>query len=567
MSSSSFRRPDFRLHLSYPEVTLLRSDIPGMTRLAAPDHPAFADDLRRLAAAIDTSNGRLTVILPDREVWRGRPRLTARVPWARRGEARSIAAQALGVPPGDVALSMGRRGSDGTVPLAATRRQTLVEVRRMLAAVGLKPQVIRGAGRFDGFTTPPALGRLRWHPAGQPLASRFPHVAMAAGSLAATIAAVAALLGGSGPGQIVSPGPLVHQSVARQSISVADAPPPAHAPRPAATALASAAPPLDRPRSAPSDAGSPALVTVNTRNIDLATDKDGQLVLKLHALPDARAKAPEGGLNPMPRPGAVSEAASDPSSPRVVPIRSSRPLPRPLAEAEPDAVEQVVRRVAAVDTEDFGRPEHRPAGKPVEIASLTPAIATIGALAAASAIEPLARPAGLAPIPVPKAAVSTAPAPKPVAAKPSPKLQRGATAGAVAARPVPQAMVRPVDTKPATTRPTVTASVAPQPKIVPITPTPKITRTAAAAKPETTRTTERKLVAAAPRAGLSRSQLSLIGVFGDTDAPHALVRLPNGDIQRVRTGDRIAGLQVASVSASGVRVRNGTSEAVLRLPD
>ncbi|HVL21647.1 MAG TPA: hypothetical protein VM422_11820, partial [Amaricoccus sp.] len=221
MSSSSFRRPDFRLHLGYPEVTLLRSDVPGMIRLAAPDHPAFVDDLRRLAGAVDASSGRLTVVLPDREVWRDRRRLTSRTPWARRQEARELAARALCVPPGEVALSMGRRGGDGATALAATRRQTLLEVRRMLAGVGLLAEVIRGAGRFDGFTTPPALGISRWRPAGRWLPP-LPRAATAAASLAATIAVVAALLGAEGPQPIVSPGPLVHQSVAKARVRLAE---------------------------------------------------------------------------------------------------------------------------------------------------------------------------------------------------------------------------------------------------------------------------------------------------------------------------------------------------------
>lgn len=595
MSSSSFRRPDFRLHLSYPEVTLLRSDVPGMVRLAAPDHPAFADDLRRLAAAIADAGGRLTVILPDREVWRDRLRLAGRTPWARRREARDIAARTLGVPAGEVALSIGRRGADGALPLAATRRQTLVEVRRMLAAVGLRPEVIRGAGRFDGFSTPPALGSLRWNPASRPIPSRLPQAAMATGGLAATIAAVAVLLAAPDRAPSVSPGPLVHQSVARERLAFAEAAPVAapsvtpHVPAKAPSLrLATALPPPSRP-DVPLAATTPR-VTVSTRNLSVV-QKDGTLALKLGDLPTARSLAVEGGPDPLPRPRAAApeRAAQASGNTPVVVLRSARPLPRPLAAAEPMA--ETVRQVASADTEDFTRPEHRPAaGRGVQVASLAPADATdaiVAALAAASATAPLPRPDSIASAPVrpalaPKPVPAAPSAPKPVLAEspadlprvlpvrklvpiapriaaidptPTPRLQRAATAGAVAARPVAVPPVAAV----------TVAAVAPQPKIVPVASTPRLTRDA-----RTAAATARD--AAAPRASFagnnrSLSQLALIGVFGDTDAPHALVRLPNGEIERVRAGDTVAGLQIASVTADGVRVRNGGAESVLRLPD
>lgn len=592
MSSSSFRRPDFRLHLSYPEVTLLRSDVPGMVRLAAPDHPAFADDLRRLAAAIADAGGRLTVILPDREVWRDRLRLASRTPWARRREARDIAAHCLGVPAGDVALSIGRRGADGTLPLAATRRQTLVEVRRMLAAVGLRPEVIRGAGRFDGFSAPPALGSLRWNPARRPLPSRLPQAAMATGGLAATIAAVAVLLTAPDRAPTMSPGPVVHQSVARERPAFAEAAPvapPVTAKAPVVR-IATAAPPPSRPEVTVAPAAPAATaprVTVSTRNVAVV-EKNGTLVLKLDDLPGARGVAVEGGPAPLPRPrpAAPALAAQEPDAAPGQGLRSARPLPRPMAAADPIA--ETVRKVASADTEDFSRPEHRPAttGRGVQVASLTPTDATdaiVASLAAAAVTAPLPRPDTMASAPArpalaPRPLPATPPAPKPALAEaprvlpvrklvpitpkpaaaasaPTPRLQRAATAGAVALRPVATPAAAPV----------VVAAVAPQPKIVPITSTPKLTRDARTAA------TARAAATRAPLTGASTSrtlsQLSLIGVFGDTDAPHALVRLPSGEIERVRAGDNVSGLQVASVTADGVRLRSGGTEGMLRLPD
>lgn len=607
MSSTNLRRPDFRLHLGYPEVTLLRSDVPGMVRLAAPDHPGFPDDLRRLAAAIDATNGRLTVILPDREVWRDRLRLGARTPWARRREARETAARALAIPAGEVMLSIGRRGDDGSTPLAATRRQTLVEVRRMLTAVGLRPQVIRGAGRFDGFSAPPALGNLRWNPAGRALPSRVdgraPRAAMAAGGLMAAIAAVVAILGTDDPQPVRSPGPIVHQSVARMPLDVAEAAPalvvPVKPARPAQpAAVRHAAPPPVRPdvaAAAPRRAEAPTLAaarpeppayTVNTRNLDLTTDKDGRIVLKLEDLPGSRGTAVESGPDPLPRPRLAREAAASVPQGRSFPqpVDAGRPLARPPSSerAEAAPVADIVRQVALADTDDFIRPEHRPLAAPgVRVASLTPADAAVGALGVAAAIAPLARPDRFGssepsrPAPKPVETPAALPVRKVQAAEPAAlTLKHAATAGAVTARRTAPVVV-PVRTA------TVTAAPAPQPKIVPIVAEPKIARTVRAASAATavpvgagtafraSPTTASRTAAArsTSRPGMSLSQLSLIGVFGDTAKPHALVRLPNGDIQRVRTGDSIAGLQVASVTSSGVRVRSGVSEAVLRLPE
>ncbi|MFT3973182.1 MAG: hypothetical protein QM699_06960 [Amaricoccus sp.] len=588
-----------------------------MVRLASPDHPAFPDDLRRLAAAVDAVNGRLTVILPDREVWRDRRRLSARTPWRRHREARDLAAEALEIAPGEVALSVGRRGSDGTTPLAATRRQTLVEVRRMLAAVGLRAEVIRGAGRFDGFATPPALGNLRWNPAGRPLPSRLPPAAAALGGLAASIAAVVTILGAGASEPIMSQGPLVHRSVARGPLTVAEATLLPAVPAKQARAekverpaqpvtIARAAPPPTRPEVAavaPVELPAPAF-SMNTRNLDVSADKDGKPVLKLRDLPAARAAALQSSGAPLPRPRIARETAAASAAAKAgidaaSPLDADRPRARPVVETQrvaeravqpaAEPVAEIVRRVAAADTEDFVRPEHRPAAS-VRVASLTPADAVVGALAAA-AVAPLARPDGFgagparpAPKPAPAAAALPVRKPEPAA---GPKLQRGATAGAIAARPLapPAPANLPVVTTPVTARatapaiaaptpvrvPVVTAALAPQPKIVPITPTPKITRAVATARtvpvaavaPQPVRSFTRT----SPRVGLSRGQISLIGVFGDTDAPHALVRLPNGDIQRVRSGDNVAGLQVAAVTSDGVRVRSGASETMLRLPD
>jgi hypothetical protein len=63
------------------------------------------------------------------------------------------------------------------------------------------------------------------------------------------------------------------------------------------------------------------------------------------------------------------------------------------------------------------------------------------------------------------------------------------------------------------------------------------------------------------------SSVALIGVFGGESGRHALVRMPNGRVERVRPGDSVQGLRVASVGADSVSLRNGARETTLRLPD
>ena len=67
--------------------------------------------------------------------------------------------------------------------------------------------------------------------------------------------------------------------------------------------------------------------------------------------------------------------------------------------------------------------------------------------------------------------------------------------------------------------------------------------------------------------GGGRSGLSLVGIFGKTDARYALVRLPDAKIARVKPGDRVQGRQVAAVSRDGVLLRGAGGDVTLRLPD
>ena len=79
--------------------------------------------------------------------------------------------------------------------------------------------------------------------------------------------------------------------------------------------------------------------------------------------------------------------------------------------------------------------------------------------------------------------------------------------------------------------------------------------------------TARKPAPVTERAGLSRGNVSLIGVFGGGDGRHALLLLPDGSVERVKAGDRIRGVQVASIDTDSVRLSGSGRDTLLRLPD
>ena len=69
------------------------------------------------------------------------------------------------------------------------------------------------------------------------------------------------------------------------------------------------------------------------------------------------------------------------------------------------------------------------------------------------------------------------------------------------------------------------------------------------------------------RTGISRGNVSLIGVFGGADGRHALLRLPNGDIRKVAAGDSVQGVRVAAVGPDTVQLLSRGRNTLLRLPD
>ena len=60
--------------------------------------------------------------------------------------------------------------------------------------------------------------------------------------------------------------------------------------------------------------------------------------------------------------------------------------------------------------------------------------------------------------------------------------------------------------------------------------------------------------------------ISLLGIFGDVDAPRALIRLSSGKVARVSQGQVIDGLTVTRITSEGVAVRSSAGQRILRMP-
>ena len=411
--------------------------------------------------------------------------------------------------------------------------------------------------------------------AGGPRAGRGRRAALMGGAMAAV---AALLLAGPRPdpvapvAAVISPAPVELAVVAPL---VAPAPTvPASGPNPVAQAPVADSKPLRLARVPPPPARPRApMVTVSTRNVTLVEAPASGLLTLVKA--------------PLPRPARVAETA------RIATpdLDTGRPIRRPTAAHAQAAPKPVVKAAPATAAEAGTRPPPRPNRPvaPVRVASLSPTPAEM-ALAAQLAVPPsrpaapkaapalaAAAPATVVPAPAPRAA-APARAAKPVAkaaAKPvvrstPPRVVRGPSPAAIPVKTVKAAPAAPtmrvasqapmrvvaVPTKPA--KPV--ASARPQAKVAALA-QPVAPRKPAASQ----RTASRK--PAVERSGLSRGNVSLLGVFSGDDGRHALLLLPDGSIERVRPGDRVAGGQVAAIDTDTVRLSGSGRDTVLRLPD
>jgi len=548
MSSRSTRKPEFRLHMGYPYITLTREGEDTPLGLATPEAHGFVAALRGLAAEVARTHGRITVTLPAAEIWRGLLDLSGRPLVARHRAARQHVAAELGVPTQALTVVLGPQSTSGETPVAAVRRDTLCEALTLLSSVGIRPAAVYGEGSYPGFDAPPRLAG-RWRIALIALFRRRRPAAVVAGALPAAAAAIFLALPSNPPATLperpVAPPPATLAS--RAQVSAPDVP----------DLQPRAAPPLrivlaERPVPRPA----PPPVLLEAAHVTVATRNLPSLVIEPRrtASPDLRlAELTTAGTSMV---DAIEIPLRRPTSAEVpVPVAELGPVPdlRPAHRpGRPPAASTVRTSEQAAPS----RPRPRPGTpKALVLAALAPATsATIKA--AGTGTPPLARPEGrrtetaatpraVAPAPRQPARVTTAAVPKNVVMRTQPtQILRVAPAAS------PQRVVR---VQPASV-PRKVATPAP----------PKPVRAQA---PAPTKTVQRVAAAPTTRTGLSRGNVALIGVFGAQSGRHALLRLPNGTVQRVRAGDSVQGVQVAAVGADSVRLSGRGRDTLLRLPD
>lgn len=268
------------------------------------------------------------------------------------------------------------------------------------------------------------------------------------------------------------------------------------------------------------------MVTRATRNVVLIEPRPGATPeLELAELTPARATMIDAVMQPpLRRPTAAASQLPAPNG--APPLADTRPMRRPTAAASPALPPTpVIAGTAATGS----RPLPRPAARSAQVvASLDPASPPAASLATPPSLPPLARPAPVAA--------------RPAAKKPAPPVVRGPSSAPVPQSPPRQATPAPVRQK---------VVVARAPVATPKPAAPSLTLASAATQ----------------KVGLSRNSVSLIGVFGGEDGRHALLRLPNGSVQRVSAGDSVQGVQVAAVGTDSVRLSGRGRDTLLLLPD
>ncbi|MBP7242740.1 type II secretion system protein N [Amaricoccus sp.] len=399
MNRTGTGRPEFRLRFGYPNLVVEEDGAaPRAVELDAAD---AVETLRAVGAEIRSRGGRLTAVLPEGEVWRGRAR--------DREAAARVAGRALGASARDLTLRMGPKGADGLRPVAAVPKATLRDARGFLGRAGVRPDRLTGAGVFEGFPAPPDFGGS--------LAELAGGRAAAASGLAATLALLA-WLGPWAPAETPLPvaalAPVAETpqtEVAATLEATLEA-----TPVEAMTAPATAAPALAAPvRAARLYAPPPP-----RRPVDLAERPAertyvlaptgtpyGPAVIATRGMPTdlpatslPRSRTPlDNVAPPMARPAAP--AATPAATPIAAPAAPDGPMPRPRTAAA--AVAPPVRTAALVENGPVPRPASaRPGTVASLVAALDSAIATPAeaatpedAFAAAASVTPRARPGAL----------------------------------------------------------------------------------------------------------------------------------------------------------------------------
>ena len=434
MSSQSYRRPEFRLNLGYPEVSLARTGALAPIGVIAPDLPHFIGELRRFGGVVARAHGRLVVVLPEDEVWRGRAVLPGGTRRARHRAALEAGADGLAMPHEAISLVLGTPGPDGTTPLAAVRRGTLTETQALLRHVGIRHAAIVGAGAFPGFATAPRLdvSPLRLPEIDLPdfaLLSRLPQLAgalhlprltwpkqlptliwpprdrrllLSAGGAAALTLALLAL---PGEAPVRTPSAALPPLAAPVEVAAAiDLAPPVVesaspvAPPPLPELLRSERP-MARPKTLAAAVPLQPIVTQATRNVPLVSPRRGAPPeLRLTELTTARARIPDPSTDaPLRRPVAPASVESPAPAAATAEIRpmhrpkpaAPAPVAAPKLEPTAAAAQPPAAKTVAATTRPLARPEVAPVAASViptlVVASLQPEQLIADSIAAAQA--------------------------------------------------------------------------------------------------------------------------------------------------------------------------------------
>lgn len=253
-----------------------------------------------------------------------------------------------------------------------------------------------------------------------------------------------------------------------------------------------------------------------------------------------------------------------------IPLDTARPLPDALEVADPVRVAELLTTARS--------PKHRPADmaaapgtspesdvtdETVELSDESPAASGTD-VKAVYATGPPARPDNLPAFTNIAEVISDAVEVAQIESVTSQMVQSAAATslGAVdIGRPVPRHLVVMAAKQP--TKATVFKA---QPAAITrsVAPPVKVATAAPKAAPRVTTSSSRSPT---ERVGLESRKLSLVGLFGSSKHRRAIVRLPNGRMAKVSTGDRLEGQQVAAIGDDSLRLSGGSRDLVLKMPN
>jgi hypothetical protein len=533
MSSKPAVRPRMSVFLTSERISLCERR--GTEGLGNPlvavdlDDPDIQAGLRSLAETARRFGGPVEVVLPDAEICRGVLETSKGSARSRIQRVKARASIGLSRPITELRVTIGPCSADGTWAWAAAPTEVLKETEAFITKCGLDVGALAAPGDLPPFP----FGDWPDGPRA-PIASR--NTAVLAGAVSLTLVAFALLpwpqLGAPPDTEASAPLAITAEGPADDAPLGVAAPIARNAP---ATALAVSRPP--RPR--------PASIFVASLEIDP---------------PAARIDAPEPSPVPSPVPSMTKSTRSLPSSDIAsAPAKYFVPLPLPnVVPAESELAEDAI-----------------PAFVLAQLTATLPSASDAGP--AATGIRPLHRPTAVSVPEVAPASQSAledsgeiSPRPRARIAAPLTQAQLSASIASAVAIALADAEQpgRPVPRSPPTAETVIATAVGTGPEATVFQPqSPTVVRPAPEAAGPAVQPAPAVKSRAPERVGLSSREVSLVGVFGSPAKKRALVRMPNGQIRKVRTGDRLEGGRVLGVDANSVRLFENGRELVLRMSD